>query len=184
MGLGSGGASLNTVLLVDLLAVTTALHGADIAHWVAGGWGVDALVGRQTRPHRDLDLAIDADHLDQAVALLRPLGYRPETDWLPVRLELAADGERWVDLHPVAFDAQGDGRQAGLDGTCFAYPATELVVGSIKGHLLPCLSAARQHVFHSGYPLRDVDVRDLALLAGLADREARGHQPSAPRSDG
>jgi lincosamide nucleotidyltransferase A/C/D/E len=28
--------------------------------WVAGGWGVDALVGRQTRLHRDLDLALDA----------------------------------------------------------------------------------------------------------------------------
>ena len=92
MGLASGGASLKAVLLGDLLAVTTALHRAGIAHWVAGGWGVDALVGRQTRPHRDLDLAVDADQLDQAVALLRPLGYRPETDCLPGRLELAADG--------------------------------------------------------------------------------------------
>jgi hypothetical protein len=24
--------------------------------WIAGGWGVDALVGRQTRIHSDLDL--------------------------------------------------------------------------------------------------------------------------------
>lgn len=28
--------------------------GADV--WVGGGWGIDALVGRQTRQHRDLDL--------------------------------------------------------------------------------------------------------------------------------
>lgn len=172
------------MLLVDLLAVTTALRGAEIPHWVAGGWGVDALVGRQTRPHRDLDLAVDADRLDEAVALLRPLGYRPETDWLPVRLELAGDGERWVDLHPVVFDDQGDGRQEGLAGTFFDYPAADLVLGWIDGHALPCLSAARQRVFHRGYPPRPVDLHDLALLAGLAEVQATGHQPTGSRPAG
>ena len=172
------------MLLVDLLAVTEALRRAGIPHWVAGGWGVDALVGRQTRAHRDLDLAVDAERLDEAVALLRPLGYRPETDWLPVRLELVADGERWVDLHPVVFDAHGDGHQAGLNGTCFDYPAADLVLGRIDGRPLPCLSAARQRVFHSGYPPRAVDIHDLALLAGLAEVQADGQQRSTTRSAG
>jgi lincosamide nucleotidyltransferase A/C/D/E len=30
--------------------------------WIDGGWGVDALVGRQTRPHEDLDLVVALDH--------------------------------------------------------------------------------------------------------------------------
>jgi len=39
--------------------------------WIAGGLGVDALVGRQTPIHSDLDLAVDVtrmalDHLLQA----------------------------------------------------------------------------------------------------------------------
>ncbi len=38
--------------------VTRVLDGLDVArvrYWVAGGWGVAVLVGRQTRVHRDLD---------------------------------------------------------------------------------------------------------------------------------
>lgn len=157
------------MLLEEVLAVISILGSAGLRCWVGGGWGVDALVGRQTRPHRDLDLALDADQLDRAVALLAGLGYAAETDWLPVRLELAAAGGRWVDLHPVVLDVHGNGRQAGPDGTSFDYPAADLVSGALDGHQLPCLSAARQAVFHQGYPPRPTDLHDLAVLAGLAD---------------
>jgi lincosamide nucleotidyltransferase A/C/D/E len=156
------------VQLSEVLAVTTALQEAGARFWVAGGWGVDALVGRVTRPHRDLDLAVAAEDLERAVERLAVLGYHPETDWLPVRLELAAPGGRWVDLHPVAFDGRGDGVQAGLDVVSFAYPAADLVVGVLEGSVLPCLSAARQQAFHRGYLPRPQDLHDLALLAGLA----------------
>jgi lincosamide nucleotidyltransferase A/C/D/E len=170
------------VQLSDVLAVTAALDEARARFWVAGGWGVDALVGRVTRPHRDLDLAVAAGDLDGAVRRLAALGYRPETDWLPVRLELAAPGGRWVDLHPVVFDGRGDGLQTGLDGVTFAYPAADLVTGVLEGSVLPCLSAARQLVFHRGYPPRPQDLHDLALLAQLdASGDARGGP--APRRD-
>jgi lincosamide nucleotidyltransferase A/C/D/E len=158
---------VSTVLLADVLAVHEVLSAAGIGHWVGGGWGVDALVGRQTRPHRDLDLAVDAERLEEAVRLLSGLGYASETDWLPVRLELVADGGRWVDLHPVVFEASGQGRQAGLDGTHFDYPPEDLVSGRIGDHPLACLSVRRQLAFHSGYDPRPVDVADLALLEQL-----------------
>ena len=32
---------------------------AAIVMWLDGGWGVDALLARQLRPHNDLDIAID-----------------------------------------------------------------------------------------------------------------------------
>jgi lincosamide nucleotidyltransferase A/C/D/E len=35
------------------------------------------------------------------MTILSGLGYRPETVWLPLRVEVAADDERWVDVHPV-----------------------------------------------------------------------------------
>ena len=81
-----------------------------------GGWGVDALLGHQTRPHRDLDIGIDAVHAAAALAALERLGYEVETDWRPNRVELAAPGRGWVDVHPLTSDAEGNRYQLGLDG--------------------------------------------------------------------
>ena len=38
------------------------LQSAGVRVWLDGGWSVDALLGEQTRPHADLDLAVPADH--------------------------------------------------------------------------------------------------------------------------
>jgi lincosamide nucleotidyltransferase A/C/D/E len=39
------------------------LDGAGIWYCVEGGWGVDALLGEQTREHDDLDLAVRLEEL-------------------------------------------------------------------------------------------------------------------------
>ena len=91
------------VTLDAVLEVLTALEDAPCRAWIAGGWGVDALAGRQTREHRDLDLAIDAADEATTLSTLSRLGYVIETDWRPVRVELAAGDSRWVDVHPVQF---------------------------------------------------------------------------------
>jgi Aminoglycoside-2''-adenylyltransferase len=72
------------------------------------------VVRSQTRLHRDLDLALDADNEAVALPALERRGYRLETDWRLVRVELVAGGRGWVDVHPVVFDATGQGRQADL----------------------------------------------------------------------
>ncbi|MFM7534474.1 MAG: nucleotidyltransferase domain-containing protein [Acidimicrobiales bacterium] len=46
------------------------LGGAGLDLWVDGGWAVDALLGEQTRPHADLDLAIARADFDAALRLL------------------------------------------------------------------------------------------------------------------
>jgi lincosamide nucleotidyltransferase A/C/D/E len=83
----------------EVIRVLDAPDEAGVRHWVAGGWGVAPLAGRQTRRHRDLDLAVDADDLGSCLTALGRLGYAAETDWLPVRVELRAPGDRWVDVH-------------------------------------------------------------------------------------
>jgi lincosamide nucleotidyltransferase A/C/D/E len=148
----------------DVIQVLDALDEAGVRHWVGGGWGVAALAGRQTRSHRDLDLNIDADHLDRCLTVLSRMGYVPETDWLPSKIEVRAPGDRWVDIHPVAFDASGHGRQHDLDGGYFEYPRGVFVSGLIAGRVVGCLSAAQQRVFHTGYEQRPQDVHDLAQL--------------------
>ena len=113
----------------EVHAVLDVLQEVGCRGWVGGGWGVDALVGRQTRVHRDLDLAVDADYLQATLGALARLGYSVQTDWLPVRVELAASGQRWVDLHPLRLDEAGDGVQAGLDGAVFLYHSSCCVSG-------------------------------------------------------
>jgi lincosamide nucleotidyltransferase A/C/D/E len=70
-----------------------------VVYQINGGWAVDALVGHQTRPHRDLDLFVDAAAVDDIVGWLTARGYTAETDWLPARLELRSGSLR-VDVHP------------------------------------------------------------------------------------
>jgi lincosamide nucleotidyltransferase A/C/D/E len=123
----------------DVLAALDALASAACRTWVGGGWGVDALAGCQTRAHRDLDLAVDAEHEAAAIEALGRLSFKVETDWRPVRVELVAEASRWVDLHPVVFDAEGNGRQADVDGGHFEYPRDCFTVGSIGGVAVPCL---------------------------------------------
>jgi lincosamide nucleotidyltransferase A/C/D/E len=135
--------------------------------WLAGGWGVDALVGRQTRPHRDLDLLLDADHLPAALDLLHGLGFADTEDWLPVRIEVEHPDGRRVDLHPVVLAADGGGVQAGPAGTTFDYPPGSVTTGTVAGREVRCVTAAVQRRFRQGYALRAVDHHDLELLRTL-----------------
>jgi lincosamide nucleotidyltransferase A/C/D/E len=138
--------------------------------WIAGGWGVDALIGRQTRCHRDLDLAIDLTRrgLDHLLPRLERRGYRLETDWRPSRLELSASRGRRVDLHPVVFDVDGIGWQSNLDGQePFRYGRNAFSRGVIEGRPVDCLSVEQQRLFHRGYLPLPHDRQDLTLLQSL-----------------
>ena len=152
----------------EVLAVLRALE--EVGCWIAveGGWGVDALVGRQTRPHRDLDLDVNATQEQASLKVLERMGYAIETDWRPNRVELVAPGRGRVDVHPLAFDADGNGIQAGLNGERHLYPAASFVTGQIEGWAVRCLSVGQQIEWHAGYELRESDLVDLAVLRDLA----------------
>jgi Aminoglycoside-2''-adenylyltransferase len=96
--------------LAEVLVVLQALDIVGCRYWLEGGWGVDALVGRQTRPHRDLDVDFDAAYEAEALAALQELGYVVETEWRPNRVELVAPARGWVDLHPLLLDEDGSAR--------------------------------------------------------------------------
>jgi lincosamide nucleotidyltransferase A/C/D/E len=135
---------------------------------VVGGWGVDALAGRVTRVHRDLDVLVRADRVDAAIEACSQLGYEPGVDWLPVRIELDDHGaDRHVDLHP-AHDGAGGWWQHGLDGARFDYPADVLTAGTIGRWPVTCLTVAKQAELHAGYDPRPEDHHDLAVLGSLA----------------
>lgn len=152
-----------------VLEVLDAVRSVGCRFWLEGGWGVDALVGRQTRPHRDVDVDFDADYEDDVLKALADLGYSIETDWRPNRVELTASGSRWVDLHPLVIDVNGDARQAAVDGGWHEFRRSWFTTGTLGGVTVPCVSVEAQRLFHTGYELRAIDLLDLAELDRLAE---------------
>jgi lincosamide nucleotidyltransferase A/C/D/E len=148
----------------DVLAVMDSLSSAEIEAWIAGAWAVDALVGEQTRRHRDLDLAIRSDRVGASVAALADLGFQVARDLRPVRLGLEASGGRSVDLHPVTFDGTGVGRQPGDAGQVIEYRPEGFGIGIIGGRPVRCLGAEQLVRFHLGYAPQGHDREDMAIL--------------------
>ena len=54
-------------------------HGMRV--WLLGGWGIDALLREQTRPHKDLDIIVLVDEVVRMRALLARGGYRLKELW-------------------------------------------------------------------------------------------------------
>lgn len=52
-----------TMSATQAAAILRDLEASGIRFWVRGGWGVDALLGRSTREHHDLDLLLRVDDL-------------------------------------------------------------------------------------------------------------------------
>lgn len=153
----------------EALAVLDDFAAADIPVWIAGGWGIDALVGRQTRQHLDLDLLFNRDHEGLVIAMLERKAYSETVDWRPGRFVMN-DGTRELDLHPMeVLDAGGAILHTHTDQR-FAFRRIDFVEGRIDDRTVPCLSAAKQWEFHQGYEPTDKDRRDLELLKELLGR--------------
>ncbi|MEU9450367.1 amino acid transporter [Streptomyces sp. NPDC048277] len=124
----------------DVLSVLALLWRAEVDVWVGGGWGIDALVGEQTREHRDLDLMHRLDQEDAAVRALAGVGFAESLDQRPVRFVVTAADGREIDLHPLDFADDGSALQASFEpDRPFRYPASCFVTGRIGGTAVPCL---------------------------------------------
>lgn len=154
----------------DVLSVLAVAReaGADVV--IAGGWGVDALLGEETRGHRDLDLLHRREQEDALVAALTAAGYAQTLDRRPVRFVLSHPSGREIDLHPLRFAPDGSATQSSPDPEePFRYPAECFVSGTIGGTRVRCISAEQQAGFHQGYDPGEADLHDMARL-----REAFG----------
>jgi len=150
--------------VVDLHDLLTS---AGITVWVDGGRGVDALLGRQTRPHQDLDVALEVKNEPQALGLLAARGFRPkgESYARPCNYILTDDTGLEIDLHLVELDADADGNgDYGGDGG-ESYTASALSgEGTIGGRPVRCIAAEELVGFHSGYDLKEKDFQDVSAL--------------------
>jgi lincosamide nucleotidyltransferase A/C/D/E len=129
-----------------------------------GGWGIDALLGRQTREHEDLDLVVELADVKRIQAALHPQGFALHEDHLPVRFVLRSQAGEQIDFHTVTFDAEGGGLQTQPGGGVFRYPPEGFVRGRVVNREVPCISAEVQILCHLGYAPSPKDVRDVLAL--------------------
>lgn len=134
--------------------------------WLDGGWGVDALLGLQSRPHDDLDIVVADKDLRKALNMLEEDGFVPvpRPDTRPWNFVLSDTDGRDVDFHVVVFDSAGNGVYS-LPENGEAYPAEAFSGrGFVNGVPVKCMSATSQIANKQDHELRDKDHHDLRLL--------------------
>ena len=166
MRAGRGRSPQKDMSATDVAAILDRLEGAGLTVWVDGGWGIDALVGRQTRPHDDLDLVVRRDEVRAVERELAGLGYVRAGGTPPMSFESVDGDGRQVDVHPVA----DDGAYLMRDGGVWHYPVDGFAGrGTIGGRAVRCLTVEAQLHCRSGYDPVDPEKhrRDLELLQTL-----------------
>lgn len=146
---------LFTMQADDVLKPLNALDGLEVHYWLDGGWGVDCLLGEETRTHGDLDLVVHREDVHAAAGHLGTQGFELIRDWLPTSIAFRDESGREVDLHPVDPTPDGGGDQVLPEDGRWHYAPP--VYGSIVGRPVRCASAQDQVLMHTGYAPRIVD---------------------------
>lgn len=150
----------------DVIQIYSRLVERGICIWIDGGWGVDALLGGQTRPHKDLDIAISDQQLLGFERFLASQGYRRVKREIerPFNFVLADHKAREIDVHVISLDERGNGIY-GPPEKGVMYPADSLTgTGTISGYPVRCISPQWMVKFHSGYALTEKDYKDVSAL--------------------
>lgn len=149
--------------LVELLQV---FEEAGIEVWLDGGWAVDAVLGEQTRPHKDVDIILQASDVETLCNLLHRRGYGIRPGGTESNFVLADDSGNEVDIHAIAFDREGNGVYRMEDGSDWIFPATGFDGrGVIAGRAVRCLSPVVQVLCHAhGYTPTEKDLTDMERL--------------------
>lgn len=151
-----------------VVALIQLLENNGVEVYVDGGWAVDALLGSQSRPHDDLDVAIPHSQVGSLRALLATLGYRdwPRKDSWECNFVLADGNGNRIDVHSYLLDDTG-GNRFGI-----GYIGQDLTgSGVIDGHPVRCIGPESLLRFHTGYAVDETDYHDVRLLCrkfGLA----------------
>ena len=158
------------------------LERAGASCWVVGGWGVDALLGRCTRPHKDLDVLLAFTEHADAWRLLHERGYRLIYRWeenvdvpgaffdetgQPTAYVLQDGSGRLVDVHVLDDRTHGPTALWTTDRV-FIKGALD-ALGTIDGLMVRCMSGRMQLVAHADYELPIEHQADVALLEQLLD---------------
>lgn len=150
----------------DVVEILDLLRGAGIEVWADGGWGVDALLGEQTRPHQDLDLVLRHDDLAVYRRVMHEAGFEMFREDSAMNFVLIDGAGRQVDVHLVDLTSTlwVDGQEVyGPNGLAYQVGALE-GTGTIAGRTVACCTADFQMISHTGYEIDADDVKDVMAL--------------------
>jgi len=158
----------------DVVELLGRLEACGVNVWLNGGWGVDALLGHQSREHEDLDITISAGDRAAYTAAMEVVGFRTfrvdnAFNWVLI------DGRgRSVDVHLVDFsETIVDGAGAAIYGPA----GLPFEVGSLEGRGIiadkpvKCETAEFQVRGHTTYTPDETDYRDVLALCRAFDIE-------------
>ena len=162
----------------DVINIYQHLLENGIQVWLTGGWGIDALLKEQTRPHKDLDVIMLLDDMVRMRELLGRDGYGLKDLWSENRWVIDAHGietatafyledseGRQFDAHAMCLDDQGNGIPAWEEAEGFLFKRQDLAgEGRIAGFTVRCLTPEMQVLCHTGYELPEKQLLDLELL--------------------
>ncbi|MDX6486622.1 MAG: lincosamide nucleotidyltransferase [Gaiellaceae bacterium] len=118
----------------DVLVLLDRLERQGFSIWLDGGWGVDALLEEQTRPHDDLDIVVPLDEVPRLQQELEQHGFRLAGGEAPLSFEMVDVEGRQIDIHPVVFNDEGEGIYRMNNGRSWRYPAAGFAgSGAIAG---------------------------------------------------
>ncbi len=150
----------------DVIELYCKLKDSSVKIWIDGGWGVDALLGKQTRVHKDLDIAIQQKDIPAFRNLLERQGYNEiKLDIArPHNFVVADDCNREIDVHVIVLNDKGDGIYGPVENG-EVYPAAALTGKGRIGNLeVYCISPEYVVKFHSGYNLKEKDYKDILAI--------------------
>lgn len=130
--------------------------------WLDGGWGVDALLEKETREHNDIDLFVEEKNSIKFIEILKEKGFNEiaETYTTTFHTVWKDNEDRIIDLHVFEFDEQ---ENILFDGQ--TYPSEVFNgFGKIGDEIVKCINAENQVIFHLGYEHDENDVMDVKLL--------------------
>ena len=163
------------------------LDGHGVRYWLVGGWGVDALLGRCTREHEDLDVLLVVSQHAQAWRVLRTEGYQLAYRW-EENVDVPGTIIAGV-VQPTAYVLEDrSGRQVDVhvldDSTTALVPLwstdRRLIPGALDAHgtvdgvHVRCMSAGMQLVAHEGYVLPETHKADVAILRSVVRHGTTG----------
>ncbi|KKU81267.1 MAG: hypothetical protein UY09_C0042G0001 [Parcubacteria group bacterium GW2011_GWA2_47_8] len=149
-----------------LLDLYSKLESMGIKIWIDGGWAVDALLGKQTRPHEDLDIAIERNKLLELRSYLIAHGYRDVEREKNKMWDLVMNDGNGHEIEVHTFDLDDNGmvlKEDYWDG----YSVDSLNgVGYIEGYKVRCVSVEQLIKTHRNdrRELKEKDYKDIRAL--------------------
>lgn len=155
----------------DVLDFYQELEKLKIPIWLDGGWGVDALLERQTRLHQDLDIIIQQKDVEVVQRFLTERKYHlvPRDDTTDLNFHLSDDHGHEIDFTVIWFDEEGNGiygpKENGEMNPADSFKGR----GTINDYPVQCVSPEFAVQFHTGYEKRDIDRQDVLALCQKFD---------------